>query len=966
MKKNIILAVSLLGICVAASAQKITVKDTTFTTYGFSDPNPIPLIGNIYPYHKFESFALEPEQQEWKMVVLENKWLRIKILPEIGGKIWSVYDKVRGKELFYDNKVVKFREISLRGPWTSGGIEFNYGIIGHAPSCAHPVDWSTEYKSDGSVSCYIGVLELLTRTTWTVEINLPADAVWLRTRSFWHNSSGEFQPYYTWANSGVDASDDLEILYPGTYTIGHDGQTTPFPIDECGRDLSKYSEQAFGLDKSFHPGGSHKGYFGAYWRNADFGMLHYALRDEKLGRKYFSWTQSPQGEIWKGILTDDNPQYVELQSGRLFNQNLLNSVETPFKQTVFTPYGTDEWNEYWMPFAGTGGVSEVDLNVVVNVGESGIAIFPLRHIKGEMKILDAKGSEISSLSVDLRASEPFRCVIPAGTRAGQIILNGRRIWSAEKDEISRPHTINTDFSLESPQGLVAYAEYLYGMRYFREAGEKVNQALVSEPSLASALRLKAQLQLRSAEYEQAFETTDKLLAIDEYDAKANYIRGMAALNLGRKYDAMDAFEIAAITSELRSASQLQLARIHFADGNPELAAEYAKKSLVGNSHCTTACAILHLCDANGGWLERISDLDPLCPFPAIERMLSGRITATELAETVKQEQRGQVYLEWVVFYNSLGLNDKALALAEACPDGNALIGIWASYLRKDNEGISHAENLSLDFVFPFRRETLKPLTWAVSNGGGWKSSYLLSMLNAFLGHYDRALALIAGYAPDYAPFYAYRSSLNNSESDLRTAVRLDPEQWRYRYNLSQVLYRNGRFDEALELVSRYYSSHKNNFHIGELYVKLLIAKENYIKADKILSSMTILPFEGQTGSHILWRDIKLHLAAGAIDRGDYKTALARIDESLQWPESLGVGKPYDELLNTDLEKVLTAIVYARKGDRKAAEVQMNLLKKRDASLDEFYRKATIREDGKYIKISSLLGNLDASLDKKLF
>ena len=339
MKKNIILAVSLLGICVAASAQKITVKDTTFTTYGFSDPNPIPLIGNIYPYHKFESFALEPEQQEWKMVVLENKWLRIKILPEIGGKIWSVYDKIRGKELFYDNKVVKFREISLRGPWTSGGIEFNYGIIGHAPSCAHPVDWSTEYKSDGSVSCYIGVLELLTRTTWTVEINLPADAVWLRTRSFWHNSSGEFQPYYTWANSGVDASDDLEILYPGTYTIGHDGQTTPFPIDECGRDLSKYSEQAFGLDKSFHPGGSHKGYFGAYWRNADFGMLHYALRDEKLGRKYFSWTQSPQGEIWKGILTDDNPQYVELQSGRLFNQNLLNSVETPFKQTVFTPYG---------------------------------------------------------------------------------------------------------------------------------------------------------------------------------------------------------------------------------------------------------------------------------------------------------------------------------------------------------------------------------------------------------------------------------------------------------------------------------------------------------------------------------------------------------------------------------------------------------------------------------------------------
>lgn len=966
MKRKLILAVSLLGLCAAASAQKITVKDTVCTTYGFSDPNPIPVIGNIYPYHKFESFAFESEQREWKMVVLENEWLRVKIMPEIGGKIWSVYDKLRGRELFYDNQVVKFREISLRGPWTSGGIEFNYGIIGHAPSCAHPVEWSTRYKEDGSVSCYIGVLELLTRTTWTVEINLPADAVWLRTRSFWHNGSGEYQPYYTWANSGVDASDDLQILYPGTYTIGHDGQTTPFPVDENGRDLSKYSEQAFGLDKSFHPGGSHKGYFGAYWKDSDFGMLHYALRDEKLGRKYFSWTQSPQGEIWKGILTDDNPQYVELQSGRLFNQNLLNSVETPFKQTVFNPYGTDEWNEYWMPFAGIGGVSDVNLNAAVNADETSIAIFPLRNLKGEMKILGAGSEVISACEVDLRASEPFRCCLPEGTRAGQILLNGRRLWSAESAEISRPHKINPDFSLESPQGLVAHAEYLYGMRYFKEAREKVDRALAEEPALVPALRIKAQLQLRSAEYEQALETTGRLLSIDEYDAPANYIRGIAAASLGLKYDAMDAFEIAAITSELRSAALLQLSRLHLADGNPELAAEYAKKSLVGNSHSTTACAILHLCEEDGSWLDRISDLDPLCPFPAIEGMLSGRITAAELAETVQQELRGQVYLEWIAFYSSLGLNDKALALAQACPDRNALTGLWTSYLGNDIEGIREAEELSVDFVFPFRRETLEPLTWAVANGGGWKSSYLLSMLYAFLGHPDRALSLIDGHNPEYAPFYAYRSSLNNSEEDLRTAVSLDSEQWRYRYNLSQRLYREGRFTEALGFISRFYAAHKDNFHIGELYVKLLIATDNYSKADKVLSDMNILPFEGQTGSHILWRDIKLHLAASAIDRRDYKAALLRIDEALQWPETLGVGKPYEDLLNTDLEKVLKAIVYARKGDAKAAEAQLALIQNRDSSVEEFYRKATDNSSGKYVKICPMLGNLDASLDKKLF
>ena len=268
---------------VALSAQTAEIKDTTCVTYEFSDPNPIPQSDNIYvyPYYRFETFAFEPTQKEYRMVVLENEWLRVKIFPEIGGKIWSIYDKTQGKEMFYDNDVVKFRDIALRGPWTSGGIEFNYGVIGHAPSCSHPVDYKVEKKEDGSVSCYIGVSELFTRTRWMVEINLPKDAVWVRTRSFWHNGSGEFQPYYTWANSGVKVSDDMEIIYPAAYTIGHDGETDPYPIDEQGRNLSLYSHQTFGKDKSYHPGGSHKGYFGAYWPEENFGILHYALRDEK-------------------------------------------------------------------------------------------------------------------------------------------------------------------------------------------------------------------------------------------------------------------------------------------------------------------------------------------------------------------------------------------------------------------------------------------------------------------------------------------------------------------------------------------------------------------------------------------------------------------------------------------------------------------------------------------------------------
>ena len=138
-------------VCHIVSAQTVTVKDTVYKTYPFSDPNPVPQPSGVYPYHKYETFAFEPVDKTWKMVILENDYLRVKIFPEIGGKIWSIYDKKHGKELFYDNDVVKFREIALRGPWTSGGIEFNYGVIGHAPSCSHPVDYKVEKKEDGSV-----------------------------------------------------------------------------------------------------------------------------------------------------------------------------------------------------------------------------------------------------------------------------------------------------------------------------------------------------------------------------------------------------------------------------------------------------------------------------------------------------------------------------------------------------------------------------------------------------------------------------------------------------------------------------------------------------------------------------------------------------------------------------------------------------------------------------------------------
>src|SRR5579859_5178283 len=188
----------------AASGHRAVVKEyeRTFTTYPYSDPDPVPNMSRFYPYFRYDGFTDSPVQKQWKVVELSNDHLQVLILPEIGGKIWAAIEKSTGKSFIYFNHVVKFRDVSMRGPWTSGGMEPNYGIMGHTPNCFTPVDYLVRQNADGSASCFIGVLDLLTRTTCRLEINLPADQACFSTRSFWHNSSGLDEPYYTWMNVG--------------------------------------------------------------------------------------------------------------------------------------------------------------------------------------------------------------------------------------------------------------------------------------------------------------------------------------------------------------------------------------------------------------------------------------------------------------------------------------------------------------------------------------------------------------------------------------------------------------------------------------------------------------------------------------------------------------------------------------------------------------------------------------------
>ena len=113
----------------AAAQARISEQTRTLETYPFSDPNPIPILvkdTRLYPYHSIDGYAQNSEPQDWRVVVLENEYIEVFVLPDVGGKVWGAVVKETGHEFIYRNEVMKFRNISLRGPWPSGGIEFTF------------------------------------------------------------------------------------------------------------------------------------------------------------------------------------------------------------------------------------------------------------------------------------------------------------------------------------------------------------------------------------------------------------------------------------------------------------------------------------------------------------------------------------------------------------------------------------------------------------------------------------------------------------------------------------------------------------------------------------------------------------------------------------------------------------------------------------------------------------------------
>ena len=945
MKKMLILlcATSLLQ---PLFAQQATVTETveTVKTYPFSDPDPVADPSDLfYPYFRFDGFSAKGTDRQWKVVSLENDYIKLTLFPEIGGKIWGAVDKTTGKEFIYNNHVVKFRDIAMRGPWTSGGIEFNFGIIGHAPTSSTPVDYVTRQKPDGSVSCYVSSYELVTRTLWTVEVNLPKDKAYFTTTTTWHNSSSIDQPYYQWMNAGYPAAGNVEFCYPGTNYIGHGGELHSFPLDEQGRDISWYEKNDFGNSKSYHIVGKYNDFYGAYWHDNDFGSIHHADYDEKLGMKIFLWGLSREGGIWEDLLTDTNGQYIELQSGRMYNQPASNSSLTPYKHTAFGPQATDRWTEYWFPVKGIKGVSKASrigaLNVLREDGFLKLYFSPLQKLSTTIKLYEGE-KEMNSIPLNCGVLETWKDSIPlnkavAAGRLKVVVGEDLLVYSeVPSDNItSRPKQLPADFDWSSAYGLYTQGEQWMNQKVLDKAEKFLLASLEKDPYFVPALTDLASLYYRQGRYDEALARCETALSINTYDGDVNYLYGLCNMALGNHTDAKDGFSVASYSPGVRSAAYEKLAEMYLMDRNWTKAEHYALRSKEFNQMNLSADHVLMVVYRKTNQPEKakalidplLEDL-PLYHAARFEQLYQGEGSGhpiDDLQSLIRNELPFETYMELAEWYESVGCTEEALSLLSCA--GNYPIALYKqAYLLhqagNDDESrgmLQRPGALSPAMVFPFRPSSLKALEWAKTVQPDWKIDYYEALIRWANQDKAKALELLENCGEaDYAPFYLSRASLKEGESRLADLLKAEQIEmsWRTGFALINHYVANNQWQKAVETGKKYTKKYPSNYYIGLKYAKALCETGQYQPCISLLSRMQVLPNEGSYAGRAVYREANLYRAMEQLSHKNYKQVVKSVETSKEWPENLGVGKPYDNMIDNRLEDYLEAKAAAGQGD----------------------------------------------------
>jgi len=924
-----------------AQEQKITEETINYPAYYFGDPNPLPAFvfnPKIYPYHKFQGYEFAKSEKKFKKITLENEWIEVEVFPEVGGKVWGAIDKSNGNEFIYKNEVAKFRNIAMRGPWTSGGIEFNFGVIGHHPGTGTPADYRLDELSDGSVVCTVGGIDLPSRTQWRVKVILPKDQSAFTTQAVWYNPTNTEQAYYNWMTAAAAAQQDLVFYTPGNQFLTHGGMAKAWPIDPLNRDLSQYNQNNFGPSKSYHVIGEYNDFFGGYYKDSDIGFGHWGRYDEIPGQKLWLWNLSRAGGIWEDLLTDTDGQYIEYQAGRLYVQ-YFPGEENPISQATFDPHLTDQWTEVWFPVKEIGGIKEASPFGAMNVIETdNIIEVKINAFKAaESNITVESDNKIQNQKIKTTPNSIHSLYFQKPSRNYSIDIPGLELhYNNEPKLIKRSFDNPEVIAQNTMEKTFLKAKDAQRYRDYQSAETLLNEIIDKDALHLEARKELSFLYYRNGDYDKALSIANIGLQIDAYHNGLNYTAGITYMAKKDWINAKEHLGWAARSVNYRSSANTLMAQIHIIEKKYSDANHYndiALKFNADNINALSQKALLYriLGDKENALktISEIEEIDPINHFAVYEKYLLNENIKKTVINSHRSEFPYQTFLELALFYYNRNVINEAINVLEIGPK-HLLNSLWLAYLKQNQMAISMLDSESIAFVFPFRKESLNMLAWVVDRNPSWKSQYLMGLNLLGRSQIKKGIQIFKdmGQNPNNHLFYYTRGMLfkkyqiSGYQKDLEKAYKQSPKNWRYAFSLAEDHFHSGNSSASIKIIRKTFEQDQDNYFAGMLLAQNLNKLKNYDQTINLLKDLKILPYEHATEGRRIYTNAYIGSALQSIIKGDYVKATKRLNTSLVWPEHLGVGKPFNpeerwerfllayiEHKNQQTEKALKSLEY---------------------------------------------------------
>jgi len=762
-------------------------EDIVIPTYLAGAPEPNPMFyfgsasqgaeGRVYPYPLYDKLTGNKQDKTYKMVYLENEYIRIGVLPEIGGRIFEGVDKTNGYNFFYRQHVIKPALIGLIGAWISGGVEWNIPHH-HRASTFIPVQHLLEENRDGSKTVWVGELEVRHRMRWAVGYTLRPGKSYLETSLRILNRTPVVNTILCFANVAVHTNENYQVIFPpSTQYVTHHSkrQFTTWPIATTrygggdfrdGVDVSWYKNHI--SSNSMFAWNYEDDFFAGYDHGKKAGTMSVADHHIVPGKKLWMWGNGPNGRMWDDILTDEDGPYIELMVGAYSD----NQPDYSWMQ----PYEVKSFKQYWYPFRDIGGVKNANLDAAVNLevrgegvppsykkqGQDGLAtgltakigFYTTSAHKEATVVLKAADKVLLRETVSIDPGKPYlkQVSIPSGldqhNLRASISADGKELVAYSPIKLEPEDMPEPVEAPPSPEEIKTNEElYLTGLRI----EQFHNPALDPDPYWLEALRrdpgdvrVNTALginYLKKARFEEAEKLFRKALErlTAKYTSPKNgepfYYLGVALKAQGKDDEAFDNFYKATWSDAWKAAGYYSLAEIACAKGDMNAALDFVGRSFEANALNIRALNLRAAVQRHMGQVDDALKVlalahqiaDPLDVRIMAERWLTTKNPEIARAMVSVMNEHPATAQETAAEYFNAGLWQDGIEvlshLVESAPektDMSPMIYYYLGYFARKmgqaqmaSEYYSLAVKMSPDYVFPFQHEAIAILQEAM-------------------------------------------------------------------------------------------------------------------------------------------------------------------------------------------------------------------------------------------------------------